>query len=82
LVRARGYWRACVNRGGRLLELASGDGFNTKYFYSHRSQSIVACDFDLWALKTANNKNNAPYIKYNYSDVRTRMSEGIFENVV
>lgn len=78
----RGVFGSLVLRGGRVLELACGDGFNTRNFYSLRSERVVACDFDPKAIKTAQEKNKASNIKFLLADIRTEMPEGKFGNVI
>jgi SAM-dependent methyltransferase len=53
----RGVFSSLVLKGGNVLELACGDGFNARNFYSLKSKQIVACDFDSSAIKTAKKKN-------------------------
>lgn len=65
-----------------MLELACGDGFNARNFYSLRSEHVIACDFDPKAIKTAQGKNSASNIEYLLADIRTEMPEGKFENVI
>lgn len=69
-------------KGGRVLELACGDGFNAKNFYSLRSSHVIACDFDPKAIMTAIMKNSAPNIEFILADIRTDMPEGKFENII
>jgi SAM-dependent methyltransferase len=71
-----------VKRGGRALELACGDGFNTRNFYSPHVREIVACDFDRSAIRTANRKNSAPNIRFELADIRTAMPAGEFDTVI
>jgi SAM-dependent methyltransferase len=78
----RGVFGNLALKGGRVLELACGDGFNSRHFYSHLSREIVACDFDPAAIKTARSKSAAPNITYVLADIRTGMPNGEFENVV
>jgi len=78
----RGVFGSLALKGKNVLELACGDGFNAKNFYSHLSEKIVACDFDKSAIKTAKNKNRAKNIEYKLADIRHEMPEGTFENVV
>ncbi len=75
------YGSLALKTGGNNLELACGDGFNTRNFYSLRSKSIIACDFDREALKTAKRKNSAPNINYVLSDIRHDMPKGKFDNI-
>jgi len=76
------YGSVAIKRDGTLLELACGDGFNTRNFYSGLVKSAVACDFDKKAISTASRKNNAPNIQYVLSDIRYAMPEGDFDNIV
>jgi SAM-dependent methyltransferase len=78
----RGAFGSLALKHGDLLELACGDGFNSRNFYSLRSRRVVACDFDPTALATARRKNSAPNVEYILADIRTQMPEGRFENVV
>jgi SAM-dependent methyltransferase len=78
----RGIYGALALKGGKVLELACGDGFNARNFYSIRSERVVACDFDPRALATARRKNSAPNVEYVLADIRTAMPEGCFDNVV
>lgn len=78
----RGVFGSLALRGGAVLELACGDGFNARNFYSLRSECVVACDFDPKAIKTAQGKNSALNIEFLIADIRTAMPEGKFENVI
>jgi len=68
--------------GGALLELACGDGFNARNFYSLRCREVVACDFDPAAIATARRKNAAPNVRFELADIRTEMPPGLFDNIV
>ena len=78
----RGVFSSLAIKGNNLLELSCGDGFNTKYFYSHRSKKVVACDFDSTAIDTAKAKNQCLNIDFILADIRTEMPEGKYENIV
>jgi len=78
----RGVYGSLALQGGRVLEMACGDGFNARNFYSLRSQWVVACDFDPKAIAVAKQKNSAPNITYLIADIRAALPEGSFENVV
>jgi len=78
----RGVFGSLALKGGNVLELACGDGFNAKNFYSLRSRKIIACDFDPEALALARRKNAAPNVTYVLADIRHAMPEGRFENIV
>jgi SAM-dependent methyltransferase len=85
----RGWW---VERGvfsslvlrprGHMLELACGDGFYARHFYSDCCETVVACDFDPKAIGTARAKNAAVNISYVLADIRTAMPKGTFDNIV
>lgn len=78
----RGVFGSLALKGGSLLELSCGDGFNTKNFYSLRSKQVIACDFDPKAIRTATKKHKAPNIDFLLADIRTDMPQGKFENIV
>jgi SAM-dependent methyltransferase len=71
-----------ISRGGKILELACGDGFNSRNFYSHISDSVIAVDFDKNAIKTATKKNKTGNVDFILADIRTDMPEGSFDNIV
>lgn len=80
----RGVFSSIALKGGRVLELACGDGFNAKNFYSLRSEFVLSCDFDKDAIKTAKTKNSASNVQYVLADIRTDMpgSNSTFENII
>lgn len=78
----RGVFGSLALKGGNLLELSCGDGFNARHFYAHRSKNVIACDFDPTAIETAKSKNGAPNITYMLADIRNQMPKGTFENIV
>lgn len=78
----RGVYGGLALQGKNVLELACGDGFNARNFYSLRSERVVACDFDPKAIQTARKKNTAENVEYVLADIRTAMPEGKFENIV
>lgn len=78
----RGVFNSLALTGGDVLELCSGDGFNTKYFYAKRASKVVACDFDPSAIKYSSKRNNYKNVEYVLADMRIDMPEGEFENVI
>jgi SAM-dependent methyltransferase len=78
----RGIFGTLAMKGGRVLELGCGDGFNTRNFYSRYSQQVLACDFDPSAIKTAKRKNSGPNVEFILADIRSQMPIGKFDNVV
>jgi 2-polyprenyl-3-methyl-5-hydroxy-6-metoxy-1,4-benzoquinol methylase len=78
----RGIFGSLALKGGEVLELSCGDGFNAKNFYSLRSRHVVACDFCPKAIYTAKTKNSAPNIDFELSDIRTDMPKGKYDNIV
>ena len=65
-----------------MLELACGDGFNARNFYSMKSRRVVGCDIDPKALATARRKNAAPNVEYVAADIRVALPAGRFDNIV
>jgi SAM-dependent methyltransferase len=78
----RGAFGSLTLKGGDLLELACGDGFNTRNFYSLQSRHVIAIDFEPKAIQLAKKKNSAPNIEYLLSDIRENMPNGKFDNIV
>jgi SAM-dependent methyltransferase len=78
----RGVFGSLALQGGDVLELACGDGFNARNFYSLRSRRVIACDFDPKAIETARRKNTAPNVEFVLADIRSAMPAGKFENIV
>jgi SAM-dependent methyltransferase len=74
----RGVFGALALKGGDVLELACGDGFNARNFYSLRSRRVISCDFD----PTARRKNAAPNVEFMQADIRNAMPKGTFDNIV
>ncbi len=77
----RGVYGALCLKGGKVLDLCCGDGFNARNFYSLTSESVTGCDFDPLILRTARRKNRAPNVTFVEADIRSDMPEGIFENI-
>ncbi len=68
---------------GSTLDLCCGDGFYSYYFYSKRSDHIVAVDFDTEAIKFArNNYAEARNIDFLCADIRSNFPERKFNNVI
>ncbi len=78
----RGVFGNLTIEGGDVLELACGDGFNARNFYSLKSRSVIACDFDKKAIQTANKINRAPNVRFILADIRNNMPTGNFDNVI
>ncbi len=68
--------------GGRLLEIACGDGFAARNFFSLRCREVIACDFDPCAIALARRCHSAPNITHVLADIRTDMPTGAFDNIV
>ena len=71
-----------IKPGGRLLEIACGDGFAARNFFSLRSREVIACDFDPLAIAVARRCHSAPNITHTLADIRTEMPKGSFDNIV
>lgn len=78
----RGAFGSLGLKGGSVLEIACGDGFNARNFYSLRSKRVLACDFDSQAIATAKRNNLAPNVEFVLADIRKEMPVGIFENII
>jgi len=78
----RGVYSRLALKGGDVLELACGDGFNARNFYSLASRRVVGCDIDPDALATARRKNAAPNVEFVPADIRVALPPGRFDNVV
>jgi SAM-dependent methyltransferase len=78
----RGVYSSLALRGGDVLEIACGDGFNARNFYSARSSRVIACDIDRCSIAYARARNAAPNIEYQVLDVRESLPHGSFDNVV
>ncbi len=78
----RGAFGSLGLKGGNVLELSCGDGFNAKNFYSLRSRAVVACDFDPTAIATARAKNSAENIEFVLADIRSNMPPGMYDNII
>lgn len=55
-----------------LLELCSGDGFNTKYFYSSSCEKVIAVDYDAKIVKKSQHENNCNNIEYIVGNILDR----------
>lgn len=80
----RGIFGGLALKGGKTLELACGDGFNAKYFYSHRVSEIIACDFDPTAINFAKTNNAVDNVQYVLCDIRSALpgKDAEFDNVI
>ena len=76
------FGKLALKQNGNVLELACGDGFNAKHFYSLHSNKVVACDFDETAIATAIKKNSAPNIEFALADIRDNMPNGNFDTII
>jgi SAM-dependent methyltransferase len=78
----RGVFGSLALKKGGILELACGDGFNARNFYSLRSNNVIACDFDPQAIRKAIRKNSAPNVTFRVADIRHDMPAGHYDNIV
>lgn len=78
----RGVFSSLALQNGKTLELSCGDGFNAKNFYAHRSSRVVACDFDVTAIRNAKLKNRSDNVEYRLLDIRGDLPEGRYENII
>ena len=78
----RGIFNCLALKGENILEIACGDGFNTKYFYSLKAKKITAVDFDSNAINKAKKKNKFKNIEYILCDIRENFPKGKFHNII
>ena len=78
----RGVYSALALKGGKLLDLCCGDGFNARNFYSVKSTHVVACDIDPKIIRLAKRKNPARNVSYEVADIRWHMPDGRYENII
>src|SRR3954453_910395 len=71
-----------IRPGASVLELCSGDGFNTKHFYSGRAERVVGVDANGEAVAHARRTNAAGNVSYELCDIRETLPDGPFDNVV
>lgn len=71
-----------VQPKAKVLELCCGDGFNSRYFYSHRAQSILSMDFDKTAIHHAQAYNHTPNVTFQLGDIRSQFPNTQFDNVI
>lgn len=67
---------------GETLDLACGDGFNARNFYSLRSKHVTACDLDLLAIEHAKTYNAAENIAYSVANIAKEFPQGQFDNII
>jgi hypothetical protein len=79
----RGVFNNLVIRpGAEVLELCSGDGFNTRHFYAGRATRVVGVDANYEAVAHARRRNAADNVTYELCDIRETLPDGPFDNVV
>jgi len=78
----RGAYASLALHGGNVLDLCCGDGFMDYFFFSSRSNGILAIDYNQEAINTAKRKNAAENIKYVLMDILNEFPVGEFDNVV
>jgi hypothetical protein len=71
-----------IRPGANVLELCSGDGFNTKHFYAGRANRVVGVDANADAVAHAKRMNSADNVSYELCDIRETLPDGPFDNVV
>jgi SAM-dependent methyltransferase len=79
----RGVWSSfALKEGGSTLDLCCGDGFYSKMFYSLRSATVTAIDFDAEAIRWAKRNHSARNVTYILGDIRSDIPSGPFDNIV
>jgi hypothetical protein len=71
-----------IRPGANVLELCSGDGYNTKHFYAGRATRVVGVDANAEAVAHAERMNSADNVAYELCDIRETLPDGPFDNVV
>ncbi len=71
-----------IKPGASVLELCSGDGFNTRHFYSSRAERVVGVDANREAVGHARRTNAADNVVYEVCDITKTLPDGPFDNVV
>lgn len=71
-----------IKKNAKVLELCCADGFNTKYFYAHRAQSILSVDYDQNALTAARTFHAAEQAQFVFCDLTKNFPEGQFDNII
>ena len=66
----------------KVLELCCADGYMTYHFYSLKSTTIKAIDFDPLAIKRAKRLHKAKNIEYILGDIRKDIPNEKFENII
>jgi SAM-dependent methyltransferase len=74
--------RMLIAADSDLLEIACGDGYNTRHFYAPRARSVVAIDVDACAITFARKFNPWPNIRYQLHDIRDGLPQGEFSHVI
>jgi SAM-dependent methyltransferase len=67
---------------GNTLDLCSGDGFYSYYFYSLRSERVTGIDFDPTAINWSRRNFSGVNIDFVLGDIRENIPKGPFENIV
>ena len=65
-----------------VLDVCCGDGINSRHFYSIKSSSVSAIDFDVEVIRWAKKSFKAPNVQYLVGDIRFDIPTGPFTNVV
>ena len=79
----RGVWSSfAIMPGAKVLDLCCGDGFNSFHFYSGRTESVSAVDFDSHAIRWARRHYRAPNLSFECLDIRQSLPQGPFDNIV
>lgn len=79
----RGVFNSLVLKPGcRILELCSGDGFNTNYFYAARASRVVAIEYDEAAIKHARSRYGSTNIQFILGDIRHDIPDETFDNAI
>lgn len=79
----RGVWSSfAIRPSAEVLDLCCGDGFNAYHFYSRRSKSVTAVDFDPHAIRWARRNFRARNLTFHCLDIRASIPAGPFDNII
>lgn len=71
-----------IKNNSNVLEIACGDGFNTRFFYSRYAKKVHALDYSAEAIRHAKANNSCENIIYLHADVTNYEIKEKFENII
>jgi ubiquinone/menaquinone biosynthesis C-methylase UbiE len=71
-----------IKDNAKVLELCSGDGFNTKYFYSKKAAQVMAIDIEGSAIEYSKKNNQTSNIEYAIGDITKELPGNGYDNII